>query len=80
MARTTRDTQFRTVFNMFTKNMEGIEEIREIALSMTEEQKAITSNFCRTIERMQKKMYFVDYQNLVLNLKKFAKELKKIKS
>ncbi len=76
MIRESRDMQFKTVFSMFTKNMETIEEIREIALNMTDEQKNITNDFYKTLERLQKKMYYADYQMLVSELKNMVKELK----
>ncbi|MHA1298442.1 MAG: hypothetical protein ACTSO9_03260 [Candidatus Helarchaeota archaeon] len=78
LVRSSRETQFKTVFNMFTKNMEAIEEIREIALSMTDQQKAITNKFFRTLERLQKKMYYADYQALISELKDLANKLKSI--
>ncbi|MHA1378828.1 MAG: hypothetical protein ACTSRG_10640 [Candidatus Helarchaeota archaeon] len=78
MVRESRDMQFKTVFNMFTKNTQAIEEIRDIALNMTEKQKSITNNFYRTLERLQKKIYFTDYQTLVSELKNLATELKSL--
>ena len=47
--RQSRDTQFKTVFNMFSKNIEAIEEIREIALSRTESQKSLAQEFYQTL-------------------------------
>ncbi|NVM02735.1 MAG: hypothetical protein HWN67_10385 [Candidatus Helarchaeota archaeon] len=76
LIRSSRDTQFKTVFNMFSKNIETIEGIREVALNMTDQQKAITNDFYRVLERLQKKMYYADYQTLVSDLKNLANELK----
>lgn len=78
LIKTSRDAQFKTVFNMFSKNMEAIEEIRDIALNLTEQQKEITSDFYKTLERLQKKMYYADYQTLILDLKDLANELKRL--
>ena len=79
LIRSSRDTQFKTVFNMFTKNKESIEEIREIALNMTDQQKSITNEFYKVLERLQKKMYYTDYQTLVSDLKNLANEIKILK-
>ncbi|MFX0132554.1 MAG: hypothetical protein ACFFDN_02790 [Candidatus Hodarchaeota archaeon] len=79
LIRSSRDTQFKTVFNMFSKNIESIEGIREIALNMTDQQKAITNEFYRVLERLQKKMYYADYQTLVSDLKNLANEIKTLK-
>lgn len=76
LVRESRDMQFKTIFNMFSKNTQAIEEIREIALNMTDQQKNITNKFYKTLERLQKKMYFTDYQTLVLELRNLANELK----
>ncbi len=80
LIRSSRDTQFKTVFNMFSKNIESIEAIREIALNMTDQQKSITNEFYSVLERLQKKMYYVDYQTLVSDLKNLANEIKEFKS
>ena len=80
LIRSSRDTQFKTVFNMFSKNIESIESIREIALNMTDQQKSITNEFYIVLERLQKKMYYVDYQTLVSDLKNLANEIKELKS
>ncbi|MFX1451608.1 MAG: hypothetical protein ACFFCM_12235 [Promethearchaeota archaeon] len=79
LIRSSRDTQFKTVFNMFTKNKESIEEIREIALNMTDQQKSINNEFYKVLERLQKKMYYTDYQTLVSDLKNLANEVKLLK-
>ena len=76
--RQSRDTQFKTVFNMFSKNIEAIEEIREIALSRTESQKSLAQEFYQTLERLQKKVYYADFQTLVTELKNLSNELKSI--
>ena len=76
--RESREMQFKTVFNMFSKNMESIEEIREIALNMPETQKALSNEFYRTLERLQKKIYYADFQTLVSELKNLSNELKSL--
>lgn len=79
LIRSSRDTQFKTVFGMFTKNLKVIEEIREIALNMTDQQITIKSDFYRTLEALREKMYYADYQSLVSDLKNLANEIKALK-
>ena len=72
-----RNTQFNVVFSIFTRHMEALEEIRDIALNFSDEQKEISQDTLNLLALLRRKMLDYEFQTFISNLRDLIQELKR---
>ncbi|MHA1145780.1 MAG: hypothetical protein ACTSRW_13655 [Candidatus Helarchaeota archaeon] len=77
LIQSSREAQFNVIFSMFTKHMEALEEIRDVALNFTDKQKQVTEETHKSLNALRKKMLDYEFQTFIFNLKDLITELKR---
>lgn len=78
LIQSSRDAQFNVVFSMFSKHMEALEEIRDIALNFSDDQKAISEEAYKALNLLRRKMLDYEFQTFIFNLQEIVEELKRM--
>lgn len=78
LIQSSRDAQFNVVFSMFSKHMEALEEIRDIALNFSDDEKAISEEAYKALNLLRRKMLDYEFQTFIFNLQEIVEELKRM--